>query len=145
MLSILALNNIGDVYLIEEETLFILKRSSIKRNNIFIKGAYKELFSPKNSLLLYRNIKYALEKGFIIIIPNINLELVDLDFPLRDKHFTRILGYIKEIRYNIEIKLSGEESYIKLKIEGVDIGEFEKDPEETEDEKEAEDEEDDKQ
>lgn len=240
-------------------------------DDIFGKGAREELFSPKNGLLLHRNVKHALEKGFAMIVPDVDLEPADPDFPLGDKQErdnrlkawkraktkeykfivpddkhaavneqflgpnrklitiaqlngkrlefksnrrpraryvwwtffnailrrswsqkltegnmqhkevqkrtlywgsdgsyikkSQILGCIEEIGHDVEIESSGEESYVKPKMEGVcavlgqallesheeeerawvDMGEFEKDPEETEDEKEAEDQEDDEQ
>lgn len=236
-------------------------------DDIFGKGAHEELFSPKNGLLLHRNVKHALEKGFAMIVPDVDLEPADPDFPLRDKQErdnrlkawkraktkeykfivpdekqpavnekfyspkgepitiaelngkrleflsnsrpraryvwwtffnavlrrswsqkltegnmqhkevqkrtlywgsdgsyikkSQILGCIEEIGHDVEIESSGEESYVKPKMEGVgavlgqallesheeeervwvDMGEFEKDPEESEDEEESVDEE----
>uniref|UniRef100_A0A4E9EEK6 Uncharacterized protein n=1 Tax=Gibberella zeae TaxID=5518 RepID=A0A4E9EEK6_GIBZA len=68
---------------------------------------------------------------------------------------SQILGYIEEIGHDVEIESSGEESYVKPKMEGVgavlgqallesheeEEREFEKDPEESEDEEESVDEE----
>lgn len=54
-------------------------------DDIFGKGSRKELFSPVNGLLLHPKIKYALDKGWVAIVPDIELEPADPDLPLNDQ------------------------------------------------------------
>ncbi|KAF4333440.1 hypothetical protein FBEOM_12755 [Fusarium beomiforme] len=54
-------------------------------DDIFGKGASDELFRPENGLLLHTEIKYALDKGWVAIVPDIELEPADPDLPANDQ------------------------------------------------------------
>ncbi|KAM0229085.1 hypothetical protein ACHAPO_010240 [Fusarium lateritium] len=52
---------------------------------VFGKGSQKEPLSYRNGLLLYVDIKIALENGFVAIVPDIDLEPANPSLPLNDK------------------------------------------------------------
>ncbi|KAM0345094.1 hypothetical protein ACHAPU_006980 [Fusarium lateritium] len=58
---------------------------SLFMDDIFGKGAIKELFSPRNGLFLHTAIKKALELGLVAIVPDIDLEPKDPRMPLDDQ------------------------------------------------------------
>ncbi|CAG9984344.1 unnamed protein product [Clonostachys byssicola] len=60
-------------------------RQSTSMDEIFGQGASKELFQPVNGLFLHRRIEKALKDGLLAIVPDIDLEPVDPQFPLNDQ------------------------------------------------------------
>ncbi|KAJ0382790.1 hypothetical protein COL922a_011831 [Colletotrichum nupharicola] len=60
----------------------MLKRDSM--DTIFGPGTVKELFKAQNGLFLHKDIEQALDDGVRAIVPDIDLEPADLDFPLTD-------------------------------------------------------------
>ncbi|CAI0643352.1 unnamed protein product [Colletotrichum noveboracense] len=53
-------------------------------DTIFGPGTVKELFKAQNGLFLHKDIEQALDDGVLAIVPDIDLEPADLDFPLTD-------------------------------------------------------------
>ncbi|EQB58592.1 hypothetical protein CGLO_01143 [Colletotrichum gloeosporioides Cg-14] len=53
-------------------------------DTIFGAGTLKELFKAQNGLFLHKDIEQALDDGVLAIVPDIDLEPADLDFPLKD-------------------------------------------------------------
>ncbi|KAF5524037.1 hypothetical protein CGCA056_v004293 [Colletotrichum aenigma] len=53
-------------------------------DTIFGPGTVKELFKAQNGLFLHKDIEQALDDGVLAIVPDIDLEPADLDFPLKE-------------------------------------------------------------
>ncbi|KAK0727099.1 hypothetical protein B0T26DRAFT_638862 [Lasiosphaeria miniovina] len=54
-------------------------------DSIFGTGARDELFSPFNGISLHPAIEQAFDRGFLVIVPNTNLEAKDSAAPWKDK------------------------------------------------------------
>ncbi|KAG8673663.1 hypothetical protein FPOAC2_07119 [Fusarium poae] len=54
-------------------------------DEIFGNGAAKELFSPRNGIFLHKFVEQALDKGLIVIVPDIDLNPTEPDLPLNDE------------------------------------------------------------
>lgn len=60
-------------------------RQSPCMDEIFGKGASEELFAPENGLFLHKHIENALNKGLLAIVPDLDLDPADPQFPLNDQ------------------------------------------------------------
>ena len=64
--------------------LFPYRQAPYKKE-IFGEKSSRELFSPRNTLLLSQRVEEALDKGYIAIVPDVELDLAEPECPHNDQ------------------------------------------------------------
>ncbi|KAH7198807.1 uncharacterized protein B0J16DRAFT_315103 [Fusarium flagelliforme] len=62
-----------------------MDRQAPYKKEIFGEKSSRELFSPRNTLLLSQRVEEALDKGYIAIVPDVELDLAEPECPHNDQ------------------------------------------------------------